>query len=174
MGQHLARMLHQHAQDIVFFRRQLDLAAIDLDDALDEINRQATGLEQRSFPLLLQAVAERDADARHQFVHAEGLRHIVIGAQFQRRHDPRLVGPARQDDDRQRQALLAPSAQQIMAGHIRQSEIEQDQVGQIGLDAVARRLAVAGLADGIILRCQTDAQQPAYRRLIIDNKDFHR
>jgi hypothetical protein len=74
-------------------------------------------------------VAQRHADARGQFVHAEGFRHIVVGAEFQRLDDAGLVGAARQDDDRASQALLAPAAQQIVAGHVGQAEIEQDQVG---------------------------------------------
>jgi hypothetical protein len=55
---------------------------IDLDDPLDQIDRQPAGLEDRLLALLLQPVAQRHADARAELVHAERLGHIVVGAEF--------------------------------------------------------------------------------------------
>jgi hypothetical protein len=110
----------------------------ELDDALDQIDRELAGLEDRLLALLLQLVAQRDADARDQFLHAERLRHIVVGAELQRLDDAGLVGAARQDQDRQIEPLLAPFAQQVMAGHVGQAEIEQDEVGLLELDVLDR------------------------------------
>ena len=102
---------------------------LDLDDAPDEIDRQIAGLEHRLLALLLQPVAERHADARHQLVHAERLGHIVVGAEFQRLDDAGLVGAAGQDDDRQVKPSSRQLLQQVVAGHVGQTEIEQDEVG---------------------------------------------
>ena len=61
MGQYLAGMLNQDAQDIVFLRRELYLLPGHLHDTLDEIDGELTDLEHRLFPVALQPVAQGDA-----------------------------------------------------------------------------------------------------------------
>src|SRR3954469_15608602 len=63
VGQHLAGMLHHNAQYVVLLGGELYLLAFDLDDALDQVDAEISGVEHRLFALLLEFVAQRDADA---------------------------------------------------------------------------------------------------------------
>ena len=47
VGQHFAGVLHQDAQQVVFSRRQFDIALAELDDAADQIDREISGAEDR-------------------------------------------------------------------------------------------------------------------------------
>src|SRR5258707_13692810 len=49
--QHLAGMLNEHAQELVFLRRQLDLLAADLDIAPDKFTLKMATPKNRTFPL---------------------------------------------------------------------------------------------------------------------------
>src|SRR5438445_7624784 len=170
VGQHLAGMLHQDAQDVVFLRREFYLLALDLDDALDQIDAEVAALENRLFALLLELVPQRDADARHQFVHAERLGDIVVGAEFQSLDDAGLVGAAGEDDDGNVEPVVTPFAQELMTAHAGQAEIEQHQVRLFLFHQLDRHLGVRRLADRIALAAETDPKQLADRRLVIDNQ----
>ncbi len=105
MRQDLAGMLDQHAQDLVFPRRQLHLTVMDKHEAPHKIDLQARDLEDRPFALLLEPVPDGDAKAGDHLLDAEGLGDVVVGSEVQRLDDAGLVGAARQDQDREDQAL---------------------------------------------------------------------
>ena len=65
--------------------------AADADDAADEVDGEIARCEERGLAVSLQPVAKRGAEAGDKFAHAEGLGHIVVGAEFQRLDDARLV-----------------------------------------------------------------------------------
>jgi hypothetical protein len=155
------------------FGRELHLLAVNLDDPLDQIDRQPAGDEHRALALLLQPVPERHPDAGGELVHAEGLGHIVVGAELQRPHDPRLVGTARQHHHRQVEAFVAPAGEEIVPRNIGQAEIEEDQVRPLRRERFERELAVAGFGDRIALRPEPHAQQLADRRFVVDDEDLH-
>ena len=89
--QHLAGMRHQQPQQIVLPRRELHLLAAHRHDPPHQIDREIAGAEHRLLALLLQPMPLRRADPRQQFVDAERLRHVVVGAEIERRHLGRLV-----------------------------------------------------------------------------------
>ena len=60
-----------------------------------------------------------------------------------------------------------------MAGNVRQAEVEQDEVGVAG-DGGFGGAAVGRLGDVVALGAETGAQQPADRRLVVDDEDADR
>ncbi len=170
MGQHLAGVLHQHAQQIVFLGRELDLLVADLDDAPHQVDRQLAETEDRALALDLQLVAKRGPDAGQKLVHAERLGHIVVGAEIEGLHLGGLVAAAREHHDRHALVLAAQQAQELEPLHVRQAEIEDDQV-RLARRELERRLAVRRLEDLVALRAQPHPQQLADRRLVIDDQD---
>src|SRR5947209_1411558 len=54
MGQHLSRVLHQDAQEIVFLRRELDLSIGDFHDAPHQIYGKIADTKDRSLAVQLQ------------------------------------------------------------------------------------------------------------------------
>ena len=118
-------------------------------------------------------MAQRGSDAGDEFLHSERLGDVVVGAELQRLDDARLVGSAGKDDDRRLAAGGAPAAQEVVAGDVRQAEIEQDEVGVAG-DGGFGGAAVGRLDDLVALRAEAGAQQPADRRLVVDDEDADR
>ena len=57
MGEHLSRMLHHDAQQLVFLRRELHLFTAHLDDAPDQIDGKIVKLEDRPFALNLELMS---------------------------------------------------------------------------------------------------------------------
>ena len=106
-----------------------DLGAADADDAADEVDGEVARGEERRLAFRLQAVAERGAEAGDELAHAEGLGHVVVGAEFQRLDDAGLVGAAREDDDRDGAAGGAPAGEELLAGGVGQAEVEDHEVG---------------------------------------------
>ena len=117
-------------------------------------------------------MAQRDADARHKLPRAERLGDIIVCAAFQRPDDAGFIGAAGKDDDRQLQRLQTPTLEQIVAGHIRKTKVEQDQVGLILLHEPQRFPRVRGLDQLVAFGGKADPQQLADGRLIIDNQDL--
>src|SRR6266436_5183735 len=81
--QHLAGMLNEHAQELVFLRRQLDLLVADLDDAPYQIDREIADTKNRTFSLNVKLMPKCGAHPGKEFIHAERLRHIVVGSEIE-------------------------------------------------------------------------------------------
>ncbi len=73
MGDDLARILRQQAQQIEFLRRQVNLVFAALDLVPRDIDLQIAGLDQRRRTLLPQPVPQGGAQPRQQFADAERL-----------------------------------------------------------------------------------------------------
>ncbi|GAA3206779.1 hypothetical protein GCM10020256_02000 [Streptomyces thermocoprophilus] len=67
------------------------------------------------------------AHAGHQFAHAERFREIVVGSQFQAEHPVGLLA-ARAEDDDGHVGDLADAPADVDAVHVRQSQVEQDDI----------------------------------------------
>ena len=84
MGEHLPGVDHQEAQDVPLLVRHPHLGASHLHETAGEIDVKVAALENRIGSLGLNPVAQRRADARDEFAHAEGLRHVVVGPEVER------------------------------------------------------------------------------------------
>src|SRR5258708_19965685 len=76
-------MLNKHAQELVFLRRQLDFLVADLDDAPYEIDREIADTKNRTFSLNVKLMPKCGAHPGKEFIHAERLRHIVVGSEIE-------------------------------------------------------------------------------------------
>ena len=66
MGQHLARMLHQDAQQVIFFGRKFHVLVTGLDDAADQIDRELADAEDRSLAASQPTGADIFVDGQRQ------------------------------------------------------------------------------------------------------------
>src|SRR6185312_157929 len=140
-------------------------------DAAHQVDREVAAAEDRLLALLLQAMAERGADAGEQFRRAERLRHKIVGAQIERFHLVFFVRAAGQYQDRQSVVASPQRPDHLQAAYIGQAEIENDQIGAGSLDFSERAAPIRRFGHLEPLRAQAGAQKPADRRLVIDDED---
>ena len=76
----------------------------------------------------------------------------------------------RQDGD----AALAQLAHHVESVALGQAEIEDDEIGLLAPEELDGRSAVGCLEDRVALRGEPRPQEPADRRLVIDDQDAHR
>ena len=117
--------------------------------------------------------AHLGADARQQLLHVEGLGDVVVGAGV---HAGHLVAPAvaRGEDDHRHLALgAAPLLEHADAVHLRQADIEDDDVVGLGLAEEVALLAVEGGVDGVAGVGQRRDQLAIEIAVILDDQDAH-
>jgi len=68
-------------------------------------------------------------DPGQQLGQAEGLGDVVVGAGVEPDHQVHLVGPGRQDQDRNGAAVRADAPADLKTVNVRQAEVEHDHVG---------------------------------------------
>ncbi len=173
MRQHLAGMRDEEAQHVELGRRQLHILAADIDAAVHEINQELARAEDRVLPLLVEAVAERGIESRHELLHAEGLGDVVVGAAQQRLDLDALIAAAREHDNGHAR-LLANDRDQVKAVHVRQAEIEDHQIRPLAAKEVERALGGLGLDDLIVLRRQLALEETPDGWLVIDHENGRR
>src|SRR6185437_7066800 len=172
--QYLAGMRDQQAQEIVFLRRELHLLLAHGDDASDQVDGEIAGPEDRFLALLLQAMADRRANARQQLLHAERLRDVVIGSEVESLDLAGLVGPARQHDDGEGRALFPHLTDDRQAIGARQAEVEDHDVDGVAPQHGEGSLAVRCFEQLIALRRQAGAKEAQDLRLVVDCQDAQR
>src|SRR5262249_25515412 len=151
--QHLAGMLNEDAQQLVFLGRQLDLLVADLDDAPYEIDGEIADTKNRTLSLNVKLVPKCGAHPGKEFIHAERLRHVVVGSEIECVDFDGLIATARQNDNRHAFIARADRHQQVEALDVRQSEIENNQI-RLLRQQLQGRLAVGSLQNFIALRGQ--------------------
>jgi hypothetical protein len=139
----LQQVLQQHE----FLRRQLDLAAFVQHRVAAEIHDQRTKRQRRSGRLRALRATHQRANPRHQFVGAERLRDVVVGADLETDDAVALLGARGQHDDRNRGGRLvgAQRPAHLETAEAGQHHIEDDQVSRAA--ACARQRLVASLGD---------------------------
>lgn len=128
MRQHLSAIDHEVAQQIIFLGRERDQLVGQKHLMLDQIHPQKAVGQLRLARLLNRGGAQGRVDARLQDIHIERLGHIIRRAEVQGLHDVFIGRARRQNDDRH----LRPFAQgrnNPRAVHVRQVEVEQDNIG---------------------------------------------
>ena len=112
---------------------------------------------------------KRRAGARQQLGHAERLDHIVVGTELEQAHLLLLARPHRQHDDRHRRPR-AQALHDVGPVHVRQAEIEDDEVDELqGGDAQALG-AGRGLVHHELVELEAGAQKPADLHLVVDDE----
>ena len=109
-------------------------------------------------------------DPRPQLLEPEWLGDVVVGAELQGRDLVRLVVARRQDEDRGR-AVAPDTADDGRPIGIGQAEVEDDEVGSLGIpgsDGVGRR---ARLTDLVAVRLEVRGDQRPRRAVVLDEQD---
>src|SRR3984893_17797088 len=171
MGQDLARMRHHETQNLVFAWRKLDFVVAHRDDPAHEIDAKIAGMEQRLFAFLLEAMALRRADARQKLVDPEGLGHVIIGAPIERFDLGAFLFRIELDDDRESRAAVPYALDDVETIHVRQTEVEDKEIGGASANHVERGARIARGRDEIALAFQARAKKANDRRLIVDDEN---
>ena len=130
VGQHPPRVLGQQGEELVLDLGQMDSFALQTEDPLVEVYFQIQGLIDLAVGVSA-AVAQSGADAGRQLVRIEGLGDIVVGPQIQCGHLFLFLVAGGDDED----GDMAPTAQlfqHLESVHVRQTQVQQDQIGTEG------------------------------------------
>ena len=115
---------------------------------------------------------QNGADARGQFARVEGLRQIIVGAQFQA-HDAVHIFAARGQHQHRDFAFLPQPLENLEAVDARQHDIEHHQV-DAGLQRLLQTaVAFVGRLHGEALAAQEFAEQRGEFGIVIDQQDVH-
>jgi hypothetical protein len=141
------------------WQRPRDGAAVRLDDLRRARHRRRAPLER--------------LDPRQQFLGAERLGEVVVGARFQSPHFVVLRAPCREHQDRQARPRHAQLAAHLDTVDLGQHEVEQHQVESLLGAARERHLAVAR-AHHLVAGAGEQVLEPlTEHRLVFDQQDSH-
>ena len=119
------------------------------------------------------AAAHDGLHAGSELLGAEGLGHVVVGADLQAAQDILFLVARRQHDDR-RLGIVTDAAADLEAVNLRQVAVEQDDIRALGLPALQRLLSVDGGEDVVPLAPQRIRHQVQQIDVVVNDQNFHR
>ena len=135
----------EQLQHLVFLAGQMHALAVDVDGLGVEVDAQVAGLDD-GLGVTLRA-AHDGVDAGDQLVLVERLGHVVVGAEAEAAHLVVDAGKPGQDQDRRLHLGDAQRLQNLVAAHVRQVEIQKNDVVVVELAEVDAFLAQIGRVD---------------------------
>ena len=117
--------------------------------------------------------ADDRVDARDQLVLVEGLGHVIVGAEAEATDLGVDVGVAGEDEDRCVDAREAQLLQHVVAVHVGQGQIQQDDVVIIELAEIDAFLAQIGRVDIEPFRLQHQLDALGRRGIVLDQQYPH-
>ena len=119
------------------------------------------------------AAAQDGLDARVQLAGRERLRDVVVGAGLEAGQLVLLFRAGRQHDDRDllRPAVGPEAARELDAGDAGQHPVEQDEIGECGLDDVHGLFGVVRLEQVVACLLQVVGDQFLNRRFVFDDQN---
>ena len=109
--------------------------------------------------------AQQRADAGEQLGEPERLGDVVVGAGVEPDDEVDLVGARGEHEDRGGQAVVADRTRDVEAVHVRQTEVEDDEVGRRG--TVDRTLTRALHAHVVTFTTEGASQRLGNRRVVL-------
>ena len=159
-------------QDIGFLLGQADLAVVLVRQhfcAGAEI--VSADLEDRVFGLFV--LAQLRVNAGKQNRKFKGFVHIIVGAGLETENCVRIRNVPGQHDDRAFHALFAHHATNLAPVHVRQADVQNDEVGRLGSGARDPFVAGRGLENiELVDRDQLLGKGFAQVVIIVDEQDF--
>src|SRR5256885_14479530 len=134
LGERGALAEREQLQHLVFLARQVHALAADLDRLGVEIDHEIAGLDDRLGVTL--GTAHDRVDAGDQFVLVEGFCHVVVGANAETFDLVLDAGEAGEDQNGCLDLGNPELLEYVVAGHIRQVQVEQDNVVIVELSEV--------------------------------------
>ena len=178
IGQHTSGIFAQQRHDAVFTLGELRIHPVHIDAVLVIVDGQAAGVKlARAGNLSVLAhglrMPQGHADARQQLGGAEGLGDVVIRTQIDSLHLVRFMGSGRKHNHG-RGSPLAHGAEQGVAIHIRQAQVQKDQIRAMGCDQGQGLCAGGGLHHLVLVGGENGAQQLEDAFFILHNQQFDR
>src|SRR5215471_18819560 len=171
LGQRRALAQRQQLDDAVFLAGEMQLAALDLDRAGIEVDRQLAGADHRIGMAL--GAADDGLDAGDQLALVERLGQVVVGPEAQALQLVVELAEARQDEDWGIDPRGAQPAQHLVAVDVRQHEVEQDDVVIVELADLQAVLAEIGGVDDEVLRLEHQLDALGGARVVLDDQYAH-
>ncbi|MNJ56770.1 hypothetical protein D3C77_523330 [compost metagenome] len=140
----LAGVAHQEFQQLKLARLQVDLLALAMHGAGDQVHLQVADLEHRLHPAGL-AAARQGLDAGDQLGQGVGLDQIVVGPRLQARDAVLDLAQRRQEQDRRLVAALAHHLDHADAVQARHHPVDDIDV----VAALLRFQQAEGAVDGV-------------------------
>ena len=174
--QDLACVFAQQGHDAELAEGEMDVFPADTDLVLVVVDDQLShriGAVPGDFIVAGDGagVADGGADPGQELVRAEGLGEVVVRPQIQRGDLVPLVGAG--GDHHHRQAgPTAQAAENVQAIHVRQAEVQNDQIGTVGGDHGKRLLAGLGLHGLIAIVIENRGNEVRDALLILDYQNF--
>ena len=174
--EHLLRQRRPLAQgeeleDLVFLAGEVDRLAVDLDRLRVEVHRRLSGGD-RGLRVTLRAPHNR-MDPGDQLVPMERLRHVVVGSETESL-DLRLgVVLAGEDQDRGVDPCHAELLENVVAVHVRQVQVEKDQIVVVELREIDPLFAEVGRVDVEVGMAEHQLDAAGGRRIVLDQKNTH-
>src|SRR3979411_682423 len=176
LGEGGALAEREQFQHLVFLARQMHALAADLDRLGVEIDHEIAGLDHRLGVAL--GTAHDRMDARNQFVLVEGFGHVVVGADAETLDLVLDAGEAGEDQNGRFDLRHPKLLKHVVAGHVGQIEVEQDnvvivkfsevaaffpEVGRIDVETLGLQHQLNRLRDGAVIFYQQNAHaSPLY------------
>ena len=171
LGQRRALAQAQQLQHLVFLAGQMNGLIVHFYRLGIEIDGDLARPDHR-FRMALGPPDDR-VDPRHQFFAVEGFRQVVVGTEAEALDLVLGIVRARQDQDRRFDARRAQLAQNLVPVHVRQIEIEYDQIVVIELGKIDAFFAHIRRVDIEIGVRQHQFDAFRCRRIILDQKYPH-
>ncbi len=171
LGERGALAERQQLQHRIFLAGQVHAGTIDLDRLGVEIDRELAGLDHR-LRMALRTADDR-VDAGDQFLAMERLGDIIVGAEAQCANLGVHLGNARQDQHRRLHPARAQFLEHVIAGHVRQVEVQCDQVVIVELAEVQALFAEIGGVDVDAFGRQHELDAAGGGGIILDQQNAH-
>src|SRR6266446_7701821 len=111
MRYHSAGVVSKIHEKVKLFRSEVDRAVLDKNAAGSGLDLEVARFYRSDFRLFRSRAAKISATARQEFLHAEGLGHVVIRARIQRLDLGTFLTSHREHDDRNLRLRPQPPAQ---------------------------------------------------------------
>ena len=171
MRQHAPRIAHQQREQLEFLRRESNFLVAAQHAAAVVIDREIAELQSAPGHLVLgKHTAQRDANAREQFLGTERLGDVIVGADVEHRDFVRLAAARRQHDDRHGR-FRANAPADLGPLDVRQPQVEDDEIGSLRTDGRQRLFARCRDSNVVSSGPQERRERALNRRFIVDEQD---
>jgi len=169
MGQRLSLLNYERAQDVEFFRTQVDSVTADIDDSLLKVNAQFRSLDFGE-GLIGGGPSHCRPDACQQFADSEGFYDIVIRPRIER-ENLILLRVSDGDHDNRPTERQSNFAADLESAHARHIYIQENQVWTVPNDCRDRLFAILCLDYLIAITGERYAQDPTNLRFVVDHEN---